>query len=789
MLKKAYFIDADYIVKDNETYVRLYLKGKRPCRRYYKYLPYFYADAPIEKKDLVLKVKATLKTGEVASVERVEQVTKILGMEKKKFLKIYCREPAFVPVLKAAMPFTCYEYAIPFAKRFMLDFGLTPFSIIKYEVDGKFIKKIRSQEETEMSLKTLAFDIETYNPKGAPREEIDPVIMISWHGKTRGVATYKRSDRKFVKTKKNEKEALEEFGKVLKEEDPDVLLGYNSTNFDFPYLEKRSEILRTNLQFGRWPGKIKSISKGMINGVKLNGRIHIDLYPPARFFGFIGLIKTNQYTLEAVYASITGKGKKMVQRLNIWEIWDSNEIDELADYSLMDADATDVLGKEFLPILKELSIITKMPLFEVSISTSGQLVEQLLMFNAAKHEFVIPPKPRGSEIQERMGNPIQGAYVKLPKPGIYENIAVLDFRGLYPSIITSYNISPETVADSETNDVHVAPDGTRFMKKPKGIIPMVLEDVIEARSKIKKQLKSLSKDSEEYKRLNARQFSLKILANSFYGFSVYPRARWYSRKCGASTTAWGREHIQNTIAEAGKKGMEVLYSDTDSVFLIYKHKNEVLEFMEKVNKKLPERMELELEAFYPRGVFVTKKVAGKDVGAKKKYALISEDGRIKIRGFELVRRDWSGIARNTQRKVLEAILKDGSKEKAVEIVQNTIKRLKEGKVNLEELAISTQISKPPSKYEIKSPEISAALKAIERGVDITKGSIIRYVVTKKGKTISEKAEPLEFAKDYDVDYYINNQLLPAVMKILKELGFDETDLKVGGKQKGLESFF
>jgi DNA polymerase I len=187
-------------------------------------------------------------------------------------------------------------------------------------------------------------------------------------------------------------------------------------------------------------------------------------------------------------------------------------------------------------------------------------------------------------------------------------------------------------------------------------------------------------------------------------------------------------------------------------------------------------------------VFVTKKVGAEGKGAKKKYALIGEDGRIKIRGFELVRRDWSSIAKVTQRKVLEAILKHGSKEMAVKIVRDVVERLKEGKVPLEELTIYTQMRKDPRKYDIKSPELSAAQKAIAAGMQIERGTVIGYVITKKGATISEKACLAELAKDYDPNYYIDNQILPSVLKILKELGYSEDDLKFRGEQKGLAQF-
>ena len=96
--------------------------------------------------------------------------------------------------------------------------------------------------------------------------------------------------------------------------------------------------------------------------------------------------------------------------------------------------------------------------------------------------------------------------------------------------------------------------------------------------------------------------------------------RWYSRECGESVTAWGRHFIQDTIEKAEKAGFEVLYGDTDSIFLLRgkKSKEDALAFMKKINGELPGDMELELEGFYPRGVFVTKKVGADGDGREEK---------------------------------------------------------------------------------------------------------------------------------------------------------------------------
>lgn len=781
-------MDVDYTVRKGQAYIRLLVKGKsRKTRLYYRFDPYFYAEVPPERAEELLNMVAYAKDGSAISPKDVEQKEMLYGQQKKRLVKVICKQPSDVPALRAAIPFPCYEFAIPFSRRFIFDTGLSPLGIIKYERDGQLVKRIISCEEGNPGLKKLAFDIETYNPLGAPREKIDPVIMISYAGEESGVLTSKENKLEFVHTVENEKAMLEEFSRIVMQEDPDVLLGYNSSNFDIPYLKERAQRTGARFQLGRWKSSLQKKQRGMASSVRVAGRIHADLYPMMRFFGIIGMIKTPDYTLRSVASATTKNQKKDLNKDDIHKLWDSGEIDELAQYSLYDAKVAKELGDRYLPIEEELSALAKLPLFDTTMATSGQLVENLLMFYAAKKGMLVPPKPSGSAIQERNANPIKGAFVKLPEPGVYENIAVLDFKGLYPTIIVSYNIDPGTIV-TEGEDIHVSPSGAMFLKKPVGLIPYVLDYLIDFRTELKKKLKTLDPDSEDYRILLARSTAIKVISNSFYGYLAYARSRWYSKECGESVTAYGRKHIMDAIEKAQRNGFKVLYADTDSTFLVMdkKEKQDVLNFMKEINASLPEKMELELEGFYPRGVFVSKKA--EERGAKKKYALLGEDGRIKIRGFELVRRDWSEIAKKTQLAVLEAILKEGSKEKAVRIVRETIERINEGRVTIPELTIVTQLKKDPEDYEVVSPELTAAKKAIAKGAPMQKGSVVSYVITKSGKSISEKAELAEYANDYDPSYYVNNQVLPAVMKILKELGYDEYSLKVGGKQQSLDQF-
>ncbi len=788
--RKAYLVDVSYVVSKGQTYVKLILKGKKYCRLYFPYDPYFFSDIPAEK----------IKPGEYngGRIKKIEKAEKFFGNEKKKLAKIYAEAPGDVPKLREfiyhRLGYECYEYDIVFTKRFLSDFSLTPLSLIRYERVGRFIKKFISCNESEIAgfEKRMGFDIEVYNPQGAPDAKKDPVIMISYKTpEEKKVITYKRNRNENVVFVKDEREMFSLFSEKIKKYDPDILYGYNSSNFDIPYLEERGKAIKAGVELSRWKGSAaRRRRKGLSTGLNIPGRVHFDLYPASRLLGQIGVISINKFTLRDVYESVTGKEKFMVKRLEIWKLWDENR-EELFEYSLMDAEAVFTVGEALIELEKELSTLAKMTLFETTLSTSGQLVESMLMHEAQKRNMLIPRKPKEEEIKKRMANPIKGAFVKLPAPGIYENIAVFDFRGLYPSIIISYNIDPFTLTDDEKNS-YTSPTGAHFLKEPKGLIPSTLEKLVDMRAEIKKKMKEAKKGSAEYEKLKARGQALKILSNSFYGYLGYARSRWYKRECAESVTAFGREHILNAAREAEKFGFTVLYADTDSLFLLLgeKTKEDAMKFMEHINKNLPAKMELELEDFYRRGVFVSKKAEEK--GAKKKYALINERGEIKIRGFELVRRDWSSVAKKTQLRVLKAILEEGSKEKAVEIVKETVNEIMKGHAKLKDLVIYTELKKDPRAYEVISPEVAAALKLEKHeGRKVKSGNVIGYVICKRGRSISEKAIPVEMAQEgeYDAEYYVNNQVLPAVMKILKELGVDEDDVRGMGNQKSISEFF
>ncbi|MCL5112815.1 MAG: DNA-directed DNA polymerase [Candidatus Marsarchaeota archaeon] len=810
---EGFVLDTDYIYENGAGVIRLTIKsidGSTYEVYDHSFKPYFYL-LPKEGVSQHDVESASYRDGDelVKPQQIVAEERSLLG-KSMTFFKVIAPNPTVVPKMSAFMSKygQAYEHDIPFAKRYVIDNDLGSFINQKFRILVQSDRKMellsteqRKKEFNDPNLNVMYFDIEVYNPLIVPRPEKDPIIMIGYtytgaKGQKSGVITFRKTDQNFVEQVADERAMINRFMQLVDELDIDIITGYNSANFDVKYLIDRSKHLGIDFTLNRFREGITKIEKhGMVDRVKIAGRVHVDMYTVVKFISIVGaaesILKLNRYTLKDVYKAISnGKSDKViVQYEDMIDLWDGSESDvgKLAKYNLGDAESLETVYKTFVPIMIELARVTGDMLSDVCVSTTGQLVEFLLMLYSRKFGEIIPNKPNETEIRNRLANPIEGAFVKTPEPGIYSRLAIFDFRGLYPSIIISHNIDPSSIC-TDCKDYYEAPNGVKFSKERKSVVPSTIKLLVDQRLEVKKLYK---KDPDNIF-LGSRSQALKITSNSFYGYLGYARSRWYSRDCAAAVTAYGRQYIKETIKESEDHGFKVIYGDTDSVVLLLgdKTKEEAIGFVKDYNKTLPGNMELELEDFYTRGVFVGKKVEkeGDVAGAKKKYAMISESGRIKIRGFELVRRDWSKVARDTQRKVLETILKEGSAEKAAQIVKDVIAELEGGKVPLEDLAINTQLRKKIDSYDVQSPELSAAKKAVQAGVkdkEEVESAVISYVITKSGSSVSDKAMLLEMAKDYDPQYYINKQVLPAVMRILKELNYDEGQLKGKGSQKKL----
>jgi len=360
---------------------------------------------------------------------------------------------------------------------------------------------------------------------------------------------------------------------------------------------------------------------------------------------------------------------------------------------------------------------------------------------------------------------------------------------LYPTIIAAHNISSGTLncdCCRGKNQIETKRGNFWFCKKKKGFLSSIIEDLITRRARIKEILKEKNGPL-----LKARSNALKLLANSFYGYLGFASARWYCIECGESTTAWARQYIHKVIDSAEEKGFTVLYSDTDSVFILLKDKSkeDAINFVDDINKNLPNLMELDFEGFFKTGIFVS--VRSGEGGAKKKYAMLDEKDHIKVRGFEVVRRNSSLIAKEIQKTVLDILLKEKNVVKAKKYVKDMIQDLRDFKVPIDKVIIKIQLSKAIDSYESRGPHVAAAQRIIDKGGDVVPGMIVQFVVIKGKGLIRDKVRlPDEVEKDgYDPEYYVNHQIIPSVGRIFDILGINISDVvNKDGEQKSLFSF-
>ncbi len=731
---------------------------------------------------------------------KIEKILKRDNGEPKHFLKINVEHPREMRKLarqieKLKSVEAVMEYDIPFSRRYLIDKRIFPMSEV--EVHGKCINPtsagnkpcifeikgtVTPPESHPQKLKVLSFTIEICNPEGKPSVSKDPINLISFSSNEglRKVISTKKSSLDFVETVPDEKELIKKCIETIESEDPNIIIGYHSDNFDFPYLKQRANKCGLSLKLGLDRSEVKFRKLGHRTIASIKGRIHIDLYRVVRRY-----VTLSSHTLQSVHLELFGVDKPDFPADHIYRCWNegAEKLDKFIRYALENAIAITRIGERMLPLVIELTNIVGQPLFDIARTGTGSQTEWYLMRKAHELDHIIPNKSK------KWGHVI-GGYVKEPIHGLHENIVYFDFRSLYPSIIISKNISPETLTEDTNQECYIAPEfGHQFKKNSIGFIPSATKEILENRIRIKAMMRK-STDPEERQLLDIKQSAIKILVSTIYGLFNHNSYRWYCIEASEAINAWGRDFLKNTMKNSENYGFRVLYADTDGFFAtsINKEpleiKNKVDEFLGTVNNNLPEGMELEFEGFYQRGLFVTK----------KRYALI-EDGKMVVKGLELVRRDWTPVAKKTQEKVLMTILKDFSPKKAARIIKEVIDDIKRGVIPLDDLVINTQINKAPAEYTNKGPHVLAAEKSMKKGRKIGPGTIIRYVVFRGKESISKRAVPLEdvdeskYSSKYDSSYYINNQVLPAVNRIIEALGYHKNEMLHKEKQITLDAFF
>lgn len=881
-------MDADYeVIYDSNPVIRLFGRGadgKSVCCFVPGFEPYFYLKASGDLHAVARLIKETF-----AQVKKVEIVEKFepIGYQKtkKEMLKITTHLPRDVPeirddilklqeVMRAEGKWEVYETDILFRNRFLIDKNLggmvwlsaegAPVDPVKYFRGGNSgssrcenfacdssilasgFKKI--ENFTIAPLKYLSFDIECLPLDGGmPSPDVSPIIMISfsfepeYRGHKTLVLLAKPAEgiNSDVLPCKDETEMLNRFFEIFCEYDPDIVAGYNHQDFDIPYITDRVRALAAqgkaiNPVVGRDGSKIGYRRFGLLTRTEIKGRVVVDALPLVR-----RAFSLKQYTLRAVSKELLNREKLDVPPLEMEEYWfDTGEkFRKFVDYARRDAELALelILNLRLLDKYIALAQVSGSLLQEIVDGGQTSMVETLLLREFGRRDRVLLPKPDDEVSAERyeMSSDLKGGEVLEPKKGLLENVIILDYKSLYPTIMMAHNLCYSTVVTGDRPDGATIkpPSGGEFVPPDvyKGIVPSILEDLLNQRSLTKKRMRSTS-DENEYRVLDATQLAVKILLNSFYGYSGYARARLYNLTLANAVTSFGRSNILNTrdiintigkivlrngaallLEEAGELSphdkvveLSVAYGDTDSVF-VHCQSTEDLSLEEVslvgnrlsniVSASLPDPMELEFESIAKRALLI----------AKKRYALwlfeprnSGWEDKIKVKGMETVRRDWCELTSVTLNRVLELVLKEGDVDRAVEHVRkvvNDVRNLDPAKDSqiIESLILTRTLTRKLESYKNKQPHLTVAEKLKERtGVMPSIGTRIPFIITAGKGLFVDRAEDPDYVREHnipiDVDYYIKKQILPPVERILEVLGVKLSSLDFDSKQKGLFDF-
>jgi DNA polymerase-2 len=398
-----------------------------------------------------------------------------------------------------------------------------------------------------------------------------------------------------------------------------------------------------------------------------------------------------------------------------------------------------------------------------------------LYLNALRARGAVAPSVGAADV----GASIGGGYVMESKPGLYRNVLVFDFKSLYPSIIRSFNIDPLTFTEVPAPAMPVlqAPNGAFFRRDVQGIIPALL--------------KHLADEREEAKRVGnpTKSNAIKILMNSFYGVLGAAASRLFSPEVANAVTRFGQKVIRRAAEAAAARGCEVIYGDTDSLFVDVGEADaaRALALGERLRDEIGAEvaasveseydcksvLELEFEKLYLR--FFLPELRGGKGGSKKRYAgLRHEEGREEIEfvGLEAVRRDWSEVSKRFQRGLLQRVFHD---EPVEEFVRAFVADLRAGRFD-DLLVYKKAIRKGLDTYTRTTPP---HVKAARKQGGMARG-IIAYVMTLNGP---EPAEQLTAAPDYV--HYIDHQIAPVADAVLRFLGLSFADVAHTRKQLAL----
>ena len=741
--------------------------------------------------------------------------------ERTEVLQVYVNRPGDVPKLRDILRIhpavvDCYEADIIYATaRFMTDNNI--FGMGWVDVDNNNHIKPLNDIKVDAPLRFLGVDIEVQPPKvGVPvAKNGDPVTIISLSFnitfnsiKSLVLVGKPGQSTENVKYYQDESELLLAFVDYVDKFDPDVVAHFNGHAFDFPYLVDRAEALHIPLTIGR-DGSIVILKEfGSQKEANIVGRASIDL---------MAAIKLNyslaSYSLENVSKTLLNRPKLDVKASEMRRIWLEGTEKELHDfvlYAARDADLLQDIISELKLVDRYIAISKECGLLLHETINGGQTrrIESMLLRGFFEEGRLFPLKSKKGEGNKEEN--VEGATVFEPEPGLHKNGIVMDYKSLYPSAIRAFNICWTSILNEDILGMKtiLAPNNVKYVDHSvyEGIMPKILTRLYNKRVELKIAMKK-AKNQSEKDFYDNQQYSVKLILNSFYGYTGAMLGRLYDPRLANSVTSVGRMAIALTkqTAESLVK-CRVIGGDTDSVFI------KLLEgttpedgqaaakiIHDAMLTKLPPPMEIDFECF-AKSMLILK---------KKHYAMWifepSKDGwvdHMKYRGLELRRRDWVSLVGDTMEKVLELILKEDKVTEAWEYTNTVIQKVKslydirDDPELAEKLILSRKIGNING-YKNIQPHVTV-YKKMEARKEVLPGlgDRIQYLAIPGASSskygISECVDTPEYVRNtdgrIDNDWYINHQIVPSLERIFTAIGISILTGKKLQKESDLFGF-
>ncbi len=414
--------------------------------------------------------------------------------------------------------------------------------------------------------------------------------------------------------------------------------------------------------------------------------------------------------------------------------------------------------------LLELSRLSRVPVQRMSRTSPGTAMTSLQIYRAICEGILVPwrkNEPEKPKTALQLLTSDKGGLTFQPMMGEYENIAEIDFASMYPSLMVTRNLSPETVLCSCCDNNAVPEAGYNVCEKRRGLIPLTLKPLIERR----KEYKRLMKEADERTRAiyDARRTAIKWMLVTCFGYMGYKNARMGRIEAHEAVTAWGRETLLRAKEIAEDDGYEMLHALTDSLWLSKDGlaEDDVLRLCAKISGETG--IEMSLEGIYRWIVFLPSKVKSTRPVAARFFGAFA-DGSLKIRGLACRRRDTPPFIKNAQEEMLELLSKARNlaelqerRREAAQVYDRCRAELESGAVDPRLLVIEQVLSREIDEYSVGTRASLAARELIADGVKVHPGETIGYVITdakakNKEERISAGGGKVEIA--YDREEYL-----------------------------------